>query len=62
MMLKHFSMWADKRLADAVDLIEAVVQDHSTADDKLPEIYGLIHEVSKADDFLAGVLRDRAST
>lgn len=59
MEIRHHSLWADIRLADAADLIELVVQDHSTTDDKLPEIYGLIHEIRKADDILAGILRDR---
>lgn len=60
-MIPHHTLWADKRMADAYDLIADVVHDHSTADDKLIEITDLLSDVEKADNLLAGILRDRTT-
>lgn len=32
-MVAHYTQWADKRLADAYDLIDAVIRDYKTADE-----------------------------
>ncbi|MDF2382449.1 hypothetical protein JMG10_13285 [Nostoc ellipsosporum NOK] len=59
MIPRHFSQWADEGLADAYDLIEAVVQEHSLPTDKLPEIAGLLPELDRADRCLAETLAER---
>lgn len=59
MTVPHHTLWADQRLAEAYDLVADVVRDHSIAEDKLPEIAGLLTEIHKADEFLAGILHDR---
>lgn len=59
MIARHHTLWADQRLADAYDLVADVVRDHSIAEDKLSEISALLTELNKADDLLAGILRDR---
>lgn len=59
-MARHYTLWADQRLADAYDLVAEVVRDHSIAEDKVPEIAALLTEINKADEFLAGLLRDRS--
>jgi hypothetical protein len=59
MAVPHYTLWADQRLAEAYDLVADVVRDHSIAEDRLPEIAALLTEIHKADDFLAGLLRDR---
>lgn len=59
MSARHHTLWADHRLAEAYDLVADVVRDHSIAEDKLPEIAGLLTEIHKADEFLAGILHDR---
>ena len=61
MSVPHYTAWADQRLAEAYDLVADVVRDHSIAEDKLPEVAGLLTEIHKADDLLAGILRDRTS-
>lgn len=61
MMVRHHTLWADKRLAEAYDLVADVVRDHSIAEDKLPEVAALLTEINKADDLLAGILHDRRS-
>lgn len=58
---QHFTLWADQRLAEAYDLVAEVVRDHSIEEDRLPEIAGLLVEIHKADEFLAGLLRDRTN-
>lgn len=59
MLARHYTQWADPRLAEAYDLVADVVRDHSIAEDKLPEIAALLTEINKADEFLGGLLRDR---
>ena len=59
MSAPHYTAWADKRLGEAYDLVADVVADHSIAEDKIPEVAGLLTEIHKADDLLAGILRDR---
>ena len=61
MSVPRFDLWADQRLAEAYDLVAEVVADHSIAEDKLPEVAGLLTEIYKADECLAGILRDRTS-
>jgi len=60
--IRHYSLWADSRLAEAYDLVAEVVRDHSIAEDKVPEVAALLTEIDKADTFLAGLLRDRQSS
>jgi hypothetical protein len=60
--VRHYSLWADTRLAEAYDLVADVVRDHSIAEDKLPEVAALLTEIYKADEFLAGILHDRRAT
>lgn len=62
MLARHYTLWADPRLAEAYDLVAEVVRDHSIAEDKLPEVAGLLTEINKADEFLAGILHDRESS
>lgn len=59
MSVRHHTLWTDERLAEAYDLVAEVVRDHSIAEDKLPEIAGLLTEINKADELLAGILHDR---
>lgn len=59
MIIRHHTLWADPRLAEAYDLVADVVRDHSIVEDKLPEIAGLLVEIDKADQLLAGILHDR---
>lgn len=59
MSVRHYTLWTDQRLAEAYDLVSEVVADHSIAEDKLPEIAGLLTEIYKADELLAGILHDR---
>lgn len=59
MIIRHHTLWADPRLAEAYDLVADVVRDHSIAEDKLPEIAGLLVEIDKADQLLVGILHDR---
>lgn len=61
MSVRHHSLWADQRLAEAYDLVADVVAAHAIAEDKLPEIAGLLTEIHKADELLAGILHDRRS-
>lgn len=61
MRVPYYTAWADQRLAEAYDLVADVVRDHSIAEDKLPEVAGLLTEIYTADEFLAGILRDRTS-
>lgn len=61
MNVPHYTAWADQRLAEAYDLVAEVVRDHSIAEDKLPEVAGLLTEIYKADELLAGILHDRRS-
>ena len=61
MSVPHHTAWADQRLAEAYDLVADVVAAHAIAEDKLPEVAGLLTEIHKADDLLAGILRDRTS-
>ncbi|WP_367347549.1 hypothetical protein [Sphingobium yanoikuyae] len=61
MMVRHHSTWTDPRMAEAYDLVADVVRDHSTADDKLAEVSGVLAEIDKADELLAGILHDRRS-
>lgn len=60
--VRHHSLWSDQRLADAYDLVADVVRDNSIAEDKLPEIAGLLTEIYKADELLAGILHDRRAS
>ena len=53
--------WADDRLMEAYDLIHAVMADHVTAEDAMPELRALLAEVEKADQVLADVIRGRVS-
>ncbi|BAK66851.1 hypothetical protein SLG_21760 [Sphingobium sp. SYK-6] len=62
MSARHYTLWADPRLADAYDLVSDVVRDHSIAEDKIPEVAALLTEINKADEFLAGLLRDRRAS
>lgn len=55
---RHFSQWADKRLADAYDLIDAVVRDHITPYETLPELRDLLPELDRADRCLAETLAE----
>lgn len=59
MTARHYTLWADQRLAEAYDLVAEVVRYHSTAEDKLPEVAALLTEINKADEFLGGLLHDR---
>lgn len=59
MIARHYTLWADQRLAEAYDLVADVVRDHSITEDKLPEVAALLTEINKADEFLAGLLHDR---
>ncbi|WP_066770001.1 hypothetical protein [Sphingobium sp. CCH11-B1] len=59
MAARHYTTWTDQRLAEAYDLIADVVRDHSTSDDKLPEIARLLPEIDTADEMLAGILYER---
>ena len=61
MNVPHYTAWSDQRLAEAYDLVADVVRDHSIAEDKLPEVAGLLTEIYKADELLAGILHDRRS-
>lgn len=61
MSVPRFDLWADERLAEAYDLVAEVVATHAIAEDKLPEVAGLLTEICKADECLAGILRDRTS-
>lgn len=61
MSVRHHTAWTDQRLAEAYDLVADVVRDHSIAEDKLPEVAGLLTEIYKADELLAGILHDRRS-
>ncbi len=61
MSAPHYTAWADQRLAEAYDLVADVIADHSIAEDKLPEVAGLLTEIHKADELLAGILRDRST-
>ena len=58
---RHYTLWADPRMAEAYDLIADIVRDHSTADDKVPEVAALLTEIDKADQLLAGIIHDRKS-
>jgi len=51
--------WSDDRFMDAHDAIAAIVRDHSTPDDKLPEIKALLTAIEKADDVLRALLAER---
>lgn len=62
MSVRHHSLWADARLADAFDLVDAVIRDHAIAEDGLPEVRALLAEIDKTDLLLGGVLRDRMET
>jgi len=55
------SGWSDDRLMEAYDLIYAVLMDHATSEDSMPEIKALLSEVEKTDDVLADVIRSRVS-
>lgn len=57
----HYTAWADQRLAEAYDLVADVVATHAIAEDRLPEVTGLLTEIYKADELLAGILHDRRS-
>lgn len=59
---RHHSLWTDPRMAEAYDLVADVVRDHSIAEDKLPEVAGLLTEIHKADELLGGILHDRRTT
>lgn len=59
MSARHYTSWADQRLAEAYDLVADVVATHAIAEDKLPEVAGLLTEIHKADELLGGILHDR---
>jgi len=46
-------------MAEAYDLIAEVVAAHSIPGDGIAEIAGLLPEINKADELLAGILHDR---
>lgn len=58
---RHHTAWADPRMADAYHLIADVVRDHAIAEDGLVEVASLLTEINKADELLAGILRDRTA-
>ena len=62
MSVPHYTAWADQRLAEAYDLVADVVATHAIAEDRLTEVADLLTEIHKADDLLAGILRDRTTT
>lgn len=55
------SGWFDDRLMEAYDLLYAVMAEHATEEDKLPEMRALLSEVVKADQLLWDVFRVRVS-
>lgn len=60
-MVRHHSLWADPRMAEAFDLIFEVRADHSIAEDNLPEIAAVLSEIDNADQLLAGILHERTA-
>tara|TARA_B100000378_G_scaffold24922_1_gene19037 strand:+ start:2422 stop:2607 length:186 start_codon:yes stop_codon:yes gene_type:complete len=58
-VIRHHTLWADPRLAEAYDLVADVVRDHSIAEDKLPEVAAVLIEIDNADQMLAGILHER---
>jgi len=58
-VIRHHTLWADPRLAEAYDLVADVVRDHSIAEDKLPEVAAVLIEIDNADQLLAGILHER---
>lgn len=58
-MIRHHTLWADPRLAEAYDLVADVVREHSTDSDKLPEVAAVLTKIDKADQLLACILYER---
>jgi hypothetical protein len=55
------SGWADDRFMVAYDAICGILSDHATAEDKLPELKDLLHEIEQADVLLAAIFAARAT-
>ena len=55
------SGWADDRFMVAYDAICGILDDYATADDKLPELRDLLHEIEQADVLLAAIFAARAT-
>lgn len=58
--MKTATGWADDRFMVAYDAILGIIGDHSTAEDKLPEIRAVLAEIERGDTLLAEVLTERA--
>lgn len=57
--VRHHTLWADPRMAEAYDLVDEVIQAHARPDDRLNELRDLLNEIDKADQLLAGTLHER---
>ena len=53
--------WFDDRFMEAYDLIWAIMDEHATAEDKLPELRSLLSDIERADQLLSDVFRGRVS-
>lgn len=53
--------WFDDRFMEAYDLIHSIMDEHVTAEDKLPELRALLADIERADQTMSDIFRGRVS-